>query len=243
MQKKFLMILASLMLFSAPAYAAEVNGYGIVDATKLNIRTSPNTNASIKSTLCDGEVVEIVTKTGEWYEILFEGESFYVHADYIIPSRKPIEAKPKPQPEPQRPIPEKPYIDQSASGKEKAAAVVEYAKEFLGIPYLWGGESPEEGFDCSGLVYYVYGQFGVDLYRVAKDMMKNGTEVPLDNLEPGDIVLFWNQESYSEINHVGIYVGDGMFIHAPQTGDVVKFTTLESGYYSRTKYAARRIFE
>jgi len=92
-------------------------------------------------------------------------------------------------------------------------------------------------------VYYVYGDFGVDLYRVAKDMMQNGTEVPLDKLEPGDIVLFWNQESYSEINHVGIYVGDGSFIHAPQTGDVVKITTLESGYYSTTIYAARRIFE
>ena len=131
---------------------------------------------------------------------------------------------------------------QSAEGQIKAEKVVEAAKEYLGVKYLWGGASPF-GFDCSGLVYYVYGQFDVKLYRVAADQAKNGVEVNPDYLMPGDLVFFWNKEKYSEINHVGMYVGDGEFIHAPSTGDVVKISSLTESYYRKTFCKARRIFE
>lgn len=223
-------LLSAAILASTSASAAEISGQGTVNADVLNIRTQPQMDAEVKSKLMLGEKVDIVTKTGDWYEILFEGELMYVHCDYITASRKAAKAEPM-------------VTTQSKSGQEKAEAVVELAKSFLGTPYQWGGESPEEGFDCSGLVFYVYGEFDVGLYRVAKDQLKNGVAVDLDALMPGDIVLFWNRASYSEINHVGIYVGNGSFIHAPQTGDVVKITTLESGYYAKNLVAARRIFE
>ncbi len=237
MNKRFISIFIIVaILFSLSVSAAEIRGQGIVTADVLNIRKTPDMDGEVISRLKTGEKVDIITKTGEWYEILFEDELSYVHSDYIIASRNEMMIAAGDEDEIEITV-------QSFEGMEKGEAVVEFAKSFLGTPYQWGGETPEEGFDCSGLVFYVYGQFGVDLYRVACDQAKNGTAVNLEALMPGDIVLFWNRASYSEINHVGIYVGDGSFIHAPQTGDVVKITTLESGYYAKNLVEARRIFE
>ena len=118
-------------------------------------------------------------------------------------------------------------------------AVVEYAKQFLGTPYVYGGARPG-GFDCSGFVYYVYKQFGVNLNRVADDQMRNGTWVSKNDLRPGDIVGFSRGNGY--VHHVGIYVGNGMMIHAPQTGDVVKYTSVTTGLYANRLVCGRRIF-
>lgn len=234
----FLLIFA--MLSPISAIAADINGSGVVDADVLNVRLTPDMEGEICGKLFDGEKVDIITKTGQWYEILYEDEPCFVHSDYIIASRK----KDVPATDDTENVPEeKLATSQSVEGRVKAAELVEFAKTFLGTPYVWGGETPEEGFDCSGLVYYVYSQFDIDLYRVACDQKKNGVAVDLLSLMPGDIVLFWNRTYYSEINHVGIYVGNNSFIHAPQTGDVVKITTLESGYYANNLVAARRIFE
>lgn len=229
---------AALLLFSV-ASAAEISGSGIVTASALNVREYPDMSAPVKTSLMSGERIQIITKTGQWFEILHGGNTYYVHSDYITDSRTAKNY----QSEVQNTTTSILSAPQSEAGRQKAEAIVHLAKSFMGIPYLWGGETPQEGFDCSGLVYYVYGQFGVSLYRVAKDQIRNGVAVDLDCLMPGDIVLFWNRASYSEINHVGIYVGNGSFIHAPQTGDVVKITTLQSGYYANNLVAARRIFE
>lgn len=230
MKKIAALVVLLILVCSVSASAAQINGSGKVEADNLNIRKTPDMAGEVVGKLPDGANVNIITKTGDWFEISYAGGVGYVHSDYIISSRRP-----------QKEV-KIPTIPQSASGEERAQLVVEYAKEFLGVPYVWGGTSPE-GFDCSGLVYYVYGKFDQKLYRVACDMIQNGTAVAFTDMKPGDIVLFWNQERHSEINHVGIYVGEGNFIHAPQTGDVVKITTLESGYYQKTLYAVRRIFE
>ncbi len=112
-------------------------------------------------------------------------------------------------------------------------SVVETALKYLGIPYLWGGEKPETGFDCSGLVRYVFLQHGIDLPHYSGYQFKMGKPVETDELQPGDLVFFGNP-----VHHVGIYVGNGYFIHAPKTGDFVKITPLSS----RIDYAgARRI--
>ena len=234
-----ILVFLLIFSFSITCHGAEIMGYGVVDADVLNVRSTPDMEGEICGKLIDGEKVDIITKTGEWFEILYEDKSSFVHSDYILASRRKNNETEAKEEEP----PKKTAPPQSLEGREKAAEVVELAKSFLGTPYVWGGESPEEGFDCSGLVFYVYSQFDVDLYRVAADQRKNGTEVDLLSLMPGDIVLFWNRTYYSDINHVGIYVGNNSFIHAPQTGDVVKITTLESGYYKNNLVAARRIFE
>ena len=228
MKKIFCLIFTVLVLFTMPAFADEVNGHGRVYATTLNIREAPSKDARIIGTLSDGKSVSVVTKTGDWYKINFDGKTGFVHSDYLVVTRKG-EAKIQIKP-------------QSEEGREMAQKVVDLAKEYLGTPYVWGGTSPS-GFDCSGLVYYVYSRLGVTLNRVAADQNRNGVPVPLDGLEPGDLVFFWNRNYYSEINHVGIYIGDGEFIHAPQTGDVVKITKVDSKYYQNNIYSARRIFE
>jgi cell wall-associated NlpC family hydrolase len=102
---------------------------------------------------------------------------------------------------------------------------VAIAQRYLGVPYVWGGASPS-GFDCSGLTMYVYGQLGISLPHYTGAQWNAGPHVSMSQLAPGDLVFF-----YSGLSHVGLYMGGGLFIHAPHTGDVVKISSL-SGYYA-----------
>ena len=111
--------------------------------------------------------------------------------------------------------------------------VVGIAMRYLGVPYRWGGSSPS-GFDCSGLVVYVFAQIGVSLPHSTYSLWNVGSAVSRDQLQPGDLVFF------SGLGHMGIYIGGGQFIHAPHTGDVVKISSL-SGYYASAYMGARRV--
>jgi cell wall-associated NlpC family hydrolase len=111
--------------------------------------------------------------------------------------------------------------------------VVGIAMRYLGVPYVWGGASPS-GFDCSGLVMYVFAQIGVSLPHSSYAQYGMGTPVSMSQLQPGDLVFF------AGASHVGIYIGGGQFIHAPHTGDVVKISSL-SGWYASTFAGGRRI--
>jgi peptidoglycan DL-endopeptidase CwlO len=116
-----------------------------------------------------------------------------------------------------------------SGGHPDAAAI---AMRYLGVPYLWGGASPA-GFDCSGLVMYVYAQLGISLPHYAAAQYNFGTPVAGDQLQPGDLVFF------DGLNHVGIYIGGGEMIHAPHTGDVVKISPL--GDFGNGYVGARRL--
>lgn len=119
------------------------------------------------------------------------------------------------------------------AGKKTLAAVSEEvgrintvlntAKSFLGTPYVYGGSSPETGFDCSGLTQYSFKKAGISIPRVSYEQAKAGIAVPRSQIRVGDLVAF-----NSPVSHVGIYVGDGKFIHSPHTGDVVKYTKLSA---------------
>lgn len=102
-------------------------------------------------------------------------------------------------------------------------AIIAYASNFLGTPYLWGGTSPSTGFDCSGFTQYVYGHFGISIGRTTFDQIKDGVQVSRDNLKPGDLVFFG---SANNPHHMGIYLGDNNYIHAPRTGDVIKVSAM-----------------
>ena len=115
----------------------------------------------------------------------------------------------------------------------KYGGVVGIAMQYLGTPYVYGGASPG-GFDCSGLVMYVFGQVGVSLPHNAAAQYGYGVPVSMSQLQAGDLVFF------NGLGHVGIYIGGGQFIHAPHTGDVVKISSL-SGWYSSTYVGARRL--
>jgi peptidoglycan hydrolase-like protein with peptidoglycan-binding domain len=114
------------------------------------------------------------------------------------------------------------------------ARAVGIAERYLGVPYLWGGASPS-GFDCSGLVMYVYAQLGVHLPHFAAAQFRDGRHVRMDQLRRGDLVFF------DDLNHVGIYIGGGRFIHAPHTGDHVRISSLSSGWYAENYDGATRV--
>lgn len=131
----------------------------------------------------------------------------------------------------------------SRGGTSREAAVAQAKLAVLiagemGKPYQWGGIGPDS-YDCSGLVYTLYSKLGILLPRVSRDQGTVGVYVPKDELMYGDLVFF--ARDGQNINHVGIYAGDGMFVHAPESGDVVKKSTLMSGYYERVYYTARRV--
>jgi peptidoglycan DL-endopeptidase CwlO len=113
--------------------------------------------------------------------------------------------------------------------------VVAIALQYLGTPYVWGGSSPSTGFDCSGLVAYVYAQVGVSLPHHAASIWNYGTYVTRDQLEPGDLVFF------NGLSHMGIYIGGGQFVHAPHSGDVVKISSLYESWYASTWYGGKRL--
>jgi cell wall-associated NlpC family hydrolase len=112
--------------------------------------------------------------------------------------------------------------------------IVAYARHFLGIRYSWGGVSPGTGFDCSGLVRFVYGHFGIVLPHSSFGDLTLGRRVSRRWLKPGDLVFF------AGASHVGIYAGSGRFIDAPHTGAVVRISTMrEYGYYAARRLAHR----
>jgi cell wall-associated NlpC family hydrolase len=119
---------------------------------------------------------------------------------------------------------------------DRYGSVVGIAMQYLGVRYQWGGASPA-GFDCSGLVMYVYAQVGVSLphYTGAQYSYANAVSVSRSQLEPGDLVFF------AGLGHVGIYVGGGQFIHAPHTGSVVRMDSLSAGWYASEYDGAKRI--
>lgn len=140
---------------------------------------------------------------------------------------------PKPTPTP-TPVPVYEPNPQGVTGED----IVNLAMQFVGYKYKYGGKDPETGFDCSGLVYYCYGYYGITLNRTADAQAKNGAHVELDSLEPGDILCFYNGGSW--IGHVGIYIGGGSYIHAEGSATGVVLADVET----RTcKIEARRIIE
>ena len=128
--------------------------------------------------------------------------------------------------------------NESSDGRIKR--VLQRAMALLGTPYRWGGATPDNGFDCSGLVSYVFrNAMGIELPRVSRDMAKSG-ELITDRakLSAGDLVFFGRR---GRVDHVGIYVGEGRFVHAPSTGKDVMVSSLDTGYWSHKYLQARRV--
>jgi cell wall-associated NlpC family hydrolase len=144
-------------------------------------------------------------------------------------------------------LPAAPAEPLSSEGTALAYDIVDTAIGVMGEPYRWGGTSTEQGFDCSGLIYFAYGEHDLSIPRVSRDQARAGRSVPRDvgSLAPGDILLFAN--GGSGVNHVGLYVGNRRFIHATTSGGV-KVSELEtSDSYNRWWYqrwvGARRILD
>lgn len=224
-------VLAFMMLFCSTAATFAVTypctGYSTGDS--VNVRSGPATTYGSYGKINYGEAVTVTSLADGWYQISYppaESGVAYISADYVsltVPA----------------PRAEAPVSYGSASSVSAGERVVQIAEQYLGIPYVYGGSTPS-GFDCSGFTSYVFKQLGYSLYRSSYQQIDNGVPVSKSELQPGDLLLFKRQGA-SRIHHVGIYVGDGMMIHSPQTGDVIKYTSIVSGYYNNCYYAARRI--
>ncbi len=222
-QKRFFALALTLVLaFGAIPFTASADNFpcvGIVLGNEVNVRTNAGTEFPSLGRLNWGSTLDVFDKIGDWYKIgTGNGNYAYIYASYV--STRPQDV---------------------ASRGEYAAGnrVLQLAKQYLGTPYVYGGSSPS-GFDCSGFTSYIYRQLGYNINRVAHDQLANGVPVNKSELKPGDIVFF-KRAGNSTVHHVGIYAGDGMMIHSPQTGDVVKYTSITTGYYNNVYYTARRI--
>ena len=223
----------------------EMNKVGYVKTEGLKVRKGPSTNYEEITSLSKNYQVKITGKTGNWYRINLNGQVAYLSAKYIsdtkVPETTSRDGSTLKNETPQVTTPSTPEkTEQPVATGISGVAVVEYAKQYLGCNYVSGGTTPTGGFDCSGFTKYVYKNFGITLNRISRDQFKNGVAVQKSDLQPGDLVMF-NNGGNTAINHVGIYIGDGNFIHAsnPKTG--VKISPLTSSYYQVRYVGARRV--
>ena len=119
------------------------------------------------------------------------------------------------------------------------AAILDTALSLRGTPYVYGGCTPQQGFDCSGYVWWVYRQHGVSLPRTTSQQIGAGRALKPGQLQPADLVFFQFRHGL----HVGLYAGGGDFIHSPKTGGVVRVESLRTGYWSSRLLAGRRVLE
>lgn len=123
---------------------------------------------------------------------------------------------------------------------DMGAVAARTAERFVGIPYRWGGDNVVEGMDCSGFVRAVYNLCGVNIPRTSAEQFRTGDRVAREALKDGDLVFFG--ASSDRINHVGIYVGNGRFVHAPRRGDEIKVSAIDEKYFSERFVGAKRYF-
>lgn len=117
-------------------------------------------------------------------------------------------------------------------------AIAELAMGMVGTRYLYGGTDPTQGFDCSGLVFYAYGQAGYRVPRTSQELFRAVRKIAVSDADPGDLMFFQDQ---AKLSHVGIYVGDGQFVHAPATGGTVAIADLDLPYYQEHLVAVGRL--
>ena len=217
----------------------------------VNIRSTPTTEGdNIIMTVAENTALEVIGEEGNWYKVnTSEGEA-YVSKDVLVEEKKVTDRGNVDRSEAEEAYEkEDSKTSNSSSSSAKASEIVEYAKEFLGVPYVYGGASPS-GFDCSGFTMYVFDHFGISMGHGAQMQSREGSAVKADksskssllnNLEVGDLVFFLDYETMDEIGHCGIYIGDGNFIHASSgSGYCVKINSLLPGEYYNTRYCAAR---
>ena len=207
----------------------------------VNFRTKPSTgtDSSVISVLAKGTKVSGVESNG-WVKINYEGKEGYVAKSYISDSE--IKNESTNTNTENKESTNHNNVKPESSSSDVINKIVSDAYSFLGSKYTWAGSTPSTGFDCSGLVYYLYKTHaGITLNRNSAAQASNGYKVSLANIKSGDLLFFSN--SGSTINHVGLYVGNGKMIHASNPEQGVRMDNVLDGYYAKTFVTARRIID
>ncbi len=217
-------------------------GYGRVTGAKVNIRSGPGTGYRSLAQANIDDSAYIIGLNDGWYKIIFGELIGYIRSDYLALTEIPYENRDS-QKEPLFFVGGKSIgVTPSAEALKAPAAttadqIISTAKQYLGVPYLWGGTTPN-GFDCSGFVQYVFAKHGISLPRTSKQQYGVGTAVSKSQLQKGDLVFF--DTSGSGVSHVGIYAGDDLFIHASTSKGVI-FSSLDNTYWAPRYLGARRV--
>lgn len=193
-----------------------------VTCDSLKVREEASTEAEVIMTVAKGEKLDVLEEDGEWVKVDLDGQEVYVFGEYVEVSEDLDTAL---------------TITEVLYGEgvsDVRVELCEYAKQFVGNPYVWGGTSLTKGADCSGFVLSVFAKFGVTLPHYSVSQSQEGTKVAIEDVLPGDLIFYSNGK---QINHVAIYIGNGQVIHAssPKTGIKI------SKYNYRTPVKARRI--
>lgn len=176
-----------------------------VNADSLKVRAEASTEADVITLVAQGEELEVISVDGDWVQVYLDDEEVFVSAEYVEVSSELSTAITMTE------------LLYGQGVSDIRVDVCQYAKEFLGNPYVWGGTSLTNGADCSGYVLGVFKKFGVKLPRTSREQANCGTVIKVSDAKPGDLIFYGNGKT---INHVAIYIGGGQVIHAssPKTG-------------------------
>ncbi|HEX2916555.1 MAG TPA: SH3 domain-containing C40 family peptidase [Chloroflexia bacterium] len=218
------------------------------DGDPIRFRTAPSHQADTNGFIHEGEVYKVISGPVKddagikWYKLDRSGDAGYVDGTYLAKTDGPAAPKPAPVQVAAAPAPKPaaPAIQPAASNGPLGQRVVNYARQFLGWRYVWGGSSPAAGgFDCSGFVYWVLSQNGISAGHSVEADLEIGAPVALKDIQPGDI-LIWANTYKAGPSHSGIYIGGGKFIHAENEYSGVTIDDINDSYYASRYYAARR---
>ena len=194
-----------------------------VEADALNIRIEPNTECEIVTTIPHGESLEFSQVLDDgWVEVLLDGDKVYASAEYVTIEEKLGTAITMTE------------LLYGEGVSDVRVELCQYAKEFIGNPYVWGGTSLTNGADCSGFVLSVFKKFGVTLPHHSGSQAQYGTYVSMNEIQAGDLVFYGYGKT---INHVAIYIGNGQVVHASSPSTGIKISSV----YYRTPLTQRSI--
>ncbi len=229
-------------------------GYGEVTGSSVNMRSGPSTAYRAVAVAPKGAKCYIIGLNEGWYKVIYGNNVCYIRSDYVDLTEIPYENQDSAKSPKFYRLGKSTGVAPSAAalngnissnnsststGSLTGSQILAEAQKYLGIRYVYGGASPS-GFDCSGFVYYVLKQLGYSPYRTPADQYQMGTYVAKSDLQVGDIVFFAGTYA-SGISHVGIYAGNGQFIHSPNSRSTVSYSDLTSGYWANHYYGARRM--
>ena len=212
--------------------AENFNAIGQVTGDYVNVRERPNTESNILAIHTSDTVMTVIGINNGWYKICHDGLTGYIRSDFMSIIKDSTTSSPS-----------------ASSGNSKSTytsppvnslgqQIVDYAMQYVGYKYVYGGSSPSTGFDCSGFTTYIFKHFDIKLTRNASGQYRdNGVKVSMADLMPGDLIF--TSSDGNGVTHVGIYVGNNKYIHASGTG--IGVVVSDSDSYTRTWYGAKRI--